>query len=222
MGQDRRSVAQTNFERFGASMKYQCVKCDQLLDWSYFYKSKQNVNGIWHYCKSCVSVQSRAYRNTPKGRRVSFECVARWRKTPRGREWYRISNRKCSVTERGKECKRKANKKYLATPKGKMHSRRHEAKRRQIEGSRNDFSLIDWQNVKTRFYNSCAYCLSTTKKLAMDHLVPLSRGGSHIKENIVPSCKSCNSRKSAKPFLEFIARENGIVYKHLLQIPATV
>jgi 5-methylcytosine-specific restriction endonuclease McrA len=29
----------------------------------------------------------------------------------------------------------------------------------------------------------------------MDHIIPLSRGGRSDRENLVPCCKDCNSRK---------------------------
>ena len=52
-----------------------------------------------------------------------------------------------------------------------------------------------WKN--RRACNSCYYCESPTpaKKLTMDHVVPLARGGSSIKSNLVPCCKSCNNQK---------------------------
>jgi 5-methylcytosine-specific restriction endonuclease McrA len=31
-----------------------------------------------------------------------------------------------------------------------------------------------------------------------DHVVPLVQGGSHTWDNVVPSCKSCNSRKGGR------------------------
>jgi len=33
------------------------------------------------------------------------------------------------------------------------------------------------------------------KELTMDHIVPLIRGGKSQKNNIVPACKECNSKK---------------------------
>lgn len=44
----------------------------------------------------------------------------------------------------------------------------------------------------------CYYCGSTVppRKLTMDHVVPLSRGGKTTKGNVVPACKECNTRKS--------------------------
>lgn len=41
---------------------------------------------------------------------------------------------------------------------------------------------------------SCLYC-GSDKDLVRDHLVPRSRGGTNIPENIVQACRSCNSRK---------------------------
>jgi 5-methylcytosine-specific restriction protein A len=43
----------------------------------------------------------------------------------------------------------------------------------------------------------CYYCGRKFKphELTMDHLIPLSRGGTSERFNIVPSCKECNNRK---------------------------
>jgi 5-methylcytosine-specific restriction endonuclease McrA len=48
----------------------------------------------------------------------------------------------------------------------------------------------------------CAYCGKSvpTKRRTVDHVVPLSKGGKHVPENIVPSCRPCNSRKAARPY----------------------
>lgn len=43
----------------------------------------------------------------------------------------------------------------------------------------------------------CHYCgrIFPAKDLTMDHLLPVSRGGSSSKGNIVACCKECNTRK---------------------------
>jgi 5-methylcytosine-specific restriction enzyme A len=43
----------------------------------------------------------------------------------------------------------------------------------------------------------CHYCgkAFTGDSLTMDHKVPLSRGGTTSRGNVVPSCKACNSEK---------------------------
>ena len=41
----------------------------------------------------------------------------------------------------------------------------------------------------------CGYCGSSTSKLTLDHVVPRSRGGKSVWENVVASCAPCNRRK---------------------------
>jgi 5-methylcytosine-specific restriction endonuclease McrA len=41
----------------------------------------------------------------------------------------------------------------------------------------------------------CVYCGSTNGRLTLDHVVPRSRGGDSVWENVVTSCAPCNLRK---------------------------
>jgi 5-methylcytosine-specific restriction endonuclease McrA len=41
----------------------------------------------------------------------------------------------------------------------------------------------------------CAYCGSPSTRLTLDHVVPRSRGGTSVWENVVASCAPCNHRK---------------------------
>lgn len=52
-----------------------------------------------------------------------------------------------------------------------------------------------WKRKKSS--GLCYYCGSRFKSadLTMDHRVPISRGGRSVKENLVPCCKECNSKK---------------------------
>ena len=70
-----------------------------------------------------------------------------------------------------------------------------------------------WWNRK-RSDGICYYCRRKFKpnELTMDHLIPLSRGGSSTKENIVPCCKECNNRKKylmPAEFADLIAKERA-------------
>jgi 5-methylcytosine-specific restriction endonuclease McrA len=42
---------------------------------------------------------------------------------------------------------------------------------------------------------TCQYCGSTKSGLTVDHVIPRSRGGLSVWENIVAACASCNRRK---------------------------
>src|ERR671923_384498 len=41
----------------------------------------------------------------------------------------------------------------------------------------------------------CAYCGTSTGRLTLDHVVPRSRGGDSVWENVVTSCAPCNLKK---------------------------
>ena len=41
----------------------------------------------------------------------------------------------------------------------------------------------------------CAYCGTASSRLTLDHVVPRSKGGESIWENVVAACAPCNHRK---------------------------
>lgn len=41
----------------------------------------------------------------------------------------------------------------------------------------------------------CVYCGTATARLTLDHVVPRSRGGDSVWENVVTACAPCNLRK---------------------------
>jgi len=55
-----------------------------------------------------------------------------------------------------------------------------------------------WQTIKNMFKQKCVYCGKRTRRLAKDHIIPLSQGGDLTLQNIVPACQSCNSKKGTK------------------------
>lgn len=55
------------------------------------------------------------------------------------------------------------------------------------------------KNVIFRDANTCQYCGDkSTKKMTIDHVIPLSKGGKSVFENCVASCSKCNSIKDDK------------------------
>ena len=51
---------------------------------------------------------------------------------------------------------------------------------------------------------TCAYCGARGVNLECDHVVPVSRGGSHTLTNLITSCFACNRSKSDKLLSEWI------------------
>ena len=53
--------------------------------------------------------------------------------------------------------------------------------------------------VRERDSHKCVYC-DAVEDLTLDHVVPLSRGGSNEVGNLVTACRTCNSSKGARVF----------------------
>jgi 5-methylcytosine-specific restriction endonuclease McrA len=79
------------------------------------------------------------------------------------------------------------------------------AKRRaHLHGVRSDFTKEQARELFDEYARLCVYCLALATSL--DHVVPISKGGPHTKENLVPACAHCNTSKNNRPLLVFMAR----------------
>jgi hypothetical protein len=50
--------------------------------------------------------------------------------------------------------------------------------------------------------NQCIYC-GATEQLSYDHLIPRSRGGPDVPDNVVMACRACNSSKGDRGVYEW-------------------
>ena len=87
---------------------------------------------------------------------------------------------------------------HAANPDAKTAS---ESKRRarKARSETNDLTAAQWRAIKQAFNNCCAYCGKPSQRLTQDHITPLSKGGAHSLHNVIPACRSCNSRKNVGP-----------------------
>lgn len=54
------------------------------------------------------------------------------------------------------------------------------------------------EKERKALFGGCCFC-GSQGKLTLEHIVPLSKGGLHVEENLLGSCKPCNSSKHVKP-----------------------
>lgn len=54
-------------------------------------------------------------------------------------------------------------------------------------------AALNRRAVFARDSHRCQYCGATAENI--DHVIPRSRGGQHVWENVVAACRPCNSRK---------------------------
>lgn len=75
------------------------------------------------------------------------------------------------------------------------------SKRRAMIRDNGAYSITRKETLK--LYNTaCTYC-GNLDNITIDHIVALSRGGSHSIGNITSACKSCNFSKGSKTIMEW-------------------
>ena len=65
--------------------------------------------------------------------------------------------------------------------------------RRKLIGN---YTSEQWEKLCSFFNGICPRCGKQTDKFTVDHIIPLSRGGTNTIDNLVPLCLRCNIQKS--------------------------
>lgn len=89
-------------------------------------------------------------------------------------------------------------------PVDEQHIRRERAKARALRAS-------PWWKAQLA-QGRCHHCGQAfpPEALTMDHLIPVVRGGTSSKGNVVPACFSCNQAKAAQTPAEQILESLGL------------
>jgi 5-methylcytosine-specific restriction endonuclease McrA len=83
------------------------------------------------------------------------------------------------------------------------------ARRARQKAADGRFTAADIRALETRQKGKCA-CCGKKRKLAVDHIVPLAKGGTNWPNNLQLLCTPCNASKSAKDPITFM-QEKGLL-----------
>jgi 5-methylcytosine-specific restriction endonuclease McrA len=78
-----------------------------------------------------------------------------------------------------------------------LQIKRDDQRRRKYNLKSGKVSVEDWNEMLKECNYSCLHC-GITDDITQDHIIPLSKGGQNVIENIQPLCRSCNSSKRDK------------------------
>ena len=127
------------------------------------------------------------------------KAVSEYHKRKDARDGLRALCNKCEAAyhkkygEENKENIAAQKKKYRAENKEKMIASWHKYQARKA-GNGGSFTAQEWRDLKKKYGYKCL-CCGEKKKLAADHVIPVSKGGTSNIDNIQPLCRSCNSSK---------------------------
>lgn len=88
---------------------------------------------------------------------------------------------------------------YQTKPELRLYTRQKSKRRKALERGSIGIHVKGCQIAKrfAEFSHCCAYC-GATGDLHIEHVNPISKGGTHVLSNVVPACQSCNYSKRAK------------------------
>lgn len=196
-----------------------CSGCAQIKCHSAFSKDAKGKFGLSSRCKDCVREYQKNHLDQINARRRenrkekadhynaynrAFHHKNPEPKKARDRQYRQehteeinayIRNYK-RANERYREHNTKYNRQYrqLHPEKSAQHFNNRRARIQQASGS---FTSKEWKKLCKQYNYTCLCCGKREPeiKLTVDHVVPLSKGGTNFIDNIQPLCQSCNSSK---------------------------
>lgn len=194
-----------------------CTKCGDTkpATTEYFHRAKLGLYGLKAVCKACIKIETKARyaanpdynrqyylanseqikRNVRAWREANLERKAEMDRAYRTKNGERLLARKraYAAANRRREAER-ARAWHAANPeRHRANLLRRRSRERAAEG---EHTAQDIKEQYERQRGQCHWCgVKVGDTYHIDHVVPLSRGGSNWPENIVIACPSCNLSK---------------------------
>lgn len=188
-----------------------CTKCNRRRRYSQFNSDKSKKDGLYSSCKECrkkirkdyyikhredLIEKASEWANENKERRKKIE--AKYRSKNRRKEKLRTKR----YREENPEKRRQTNRKYYLNHPEVAYKSVANRRARKMGAT---IGKIDYEEIK-----AIGICYLCNKKVnfklkyphprskSFDHVVPLSKGGSHSQENVKLTHLRCNKRKTSK------------------------
>lgn len=154
--------------------------------------------------KEAIRERDRRYRE-----RNTERLDAYYKEWAKGKEEYLREYKRQHRLDNLEEIKEKERIYKLENPDvARMAGQRYRARMKQLP---HDLTRERWRQIVHDFSVKCAYCGMTeeehletwNEQLHQEHFVPLSGGGEYTANNIIPSCRTCNSRKQNLDFFDW-------------------
>ena len=192
-----------------------CRSCNQSLPLSLFGKDAKFKDGLRSVCKDCNNAKATTYYLANKDtiaikaslrfQKQMSENPEDYRKASAARQArFRANNPERSKVSYSRWLTNNPGANYQATKKWRAKNPdavlAANERRRALKANAPTF-IVTAKDVQKLLGQPCAYCGKPAQHL--DHVIPLSRGGSHSIGNLIQACASCNTSKNNKFIMEW-------------------
>jgi 5-methylcytosine-specific restriction endonuclease McrA len=162
-----------------------CPRCNEVKVIASFGLDQRRPSGLKCWCKDCHTAGGRE--------RWKNDADLRMRVAARNKEWIsRHPEKYAEYTGRWRK---------LNPDAAKAVTQAYRARRMAAEGR---YTAEDVQAIHVMQKGKCAYCKSRLgTSYDVDHITPLSRGGSNLRSNLQLTCRSCNAHKRSKDPIDY-------------------
>lgn len=185
-----------------------CPLCECEKPAAEFWASKNTKDGLYSWCKPCTKARRKERYDPEYHRNYRLERLEAKREYDRMRYQRDPEKRNAGIRRWYRENKDKVKAqraRYNAEHRqdNLARNRKRKARLKEAEGSHTAAEV--WALAESQDW-LCAYCETPMfGEFHVDHMLPISRGGSNSWENLAITCATCNLRKNDKTGEEFCA-----------------
>ena len=190
-----------------------CTKCGESKPISEYHKDKSAKDGLYTQCKLCVNARTAAYREKNPGIRKAYSSVYRTKNRDKCRSACRAWRAANQEKEKSYQADyRSAHRdKAIASlvswrekypEKVRIYSQNRRAKKQANGGKLSHGIAAKLFNLQRGKCTCCGKPLGNDFHL--DHIVPLSLGGTNTDDNVQLLRATCNMTKSAKHPIDYM------------------
>lgn len=207
-------------------MKFKiCTKCGKSLPATaeYFNRDKSHKDGLSSQCKACRYKKYNSYKEEHKNELKKYQREYRAKHQEEKKEYAKkyypkyYEDNKQSINKKHIDY----NREYIKTPYGRELDRAKKHRHRAIDYlNGGSYTVEQWKDCLRFFNYECAYSGEKLKdsNTTVDHIIPLTKGGTSYIWNICPSIKQINLSKGNNELEEWYRKQKYFSEERLKKI----